>query len=1105
MSNPRDKYETYEEANSAAIALSCTAKKDYDKKYKSDPKLPSSPQRSYPEFIDKGGWSTYLGTTDKLYKTWPAASKAAIALGFNCSREYFEGYKKDSKLPSDPSAYFLNFNRRGGWNGFLGKPVVVRYKTWNEASAATIKLGITSSMLYKDLYKKDPRLPSNPTQSYSDVWLRNGRWSGYFGKQLGSIDTSHMLNALKIIDMKGYTEIDHIKLPEDPLQTYDLQTFEELLMLKVYDLAQVKAYCERKEFQELKTYQNAARVQQHLPSPLPENIKGYISAKSIIRKLTDFERAKKEHPEYTQWFDMASKYSISGRNIKKKEKLVFYFVEQYLVGLEQPTEPAAFFVKEHEPPLLVSFMENQSKSNQSIVGINILHEFIDYTFQKCCQDEDDDGISVDLPGFANKWSRMISMVDAVDIDRPDKSEKWPLAMNYIDRAIKFLVPDSAKTFQDVKQMEPDWFIVDESIIDKDDPNCIWRTKKVKINKRKEYTRYEMWSPVRTFVLFVLFSMPLRGQQICWLDSGEADTEIPIINAQGEVVWVKNDHHLIDDVNKRTEKQGFLRRFKGARNTSVINDMGIKETRCEDIIGSYITTNKTGMTGKGYEVAYMPIHLIKWMIRLREWQSKYNPIDKLTPWVSVSILHKKNDKILKTMKSQAFLFRDPSNLHAGDRCQPVNRQTAIANYFPWVLYQIQDPDIPLAYLLEGQSATSMRSFRSDFTPHGMRISYISAYILDAKLPISVVASLVGHASIVMTIYYTVTTNQDYYEMLSAGHQDALAAAPSRIAGLLKNKQLKLSSSDFFDSNGKPVKPMYDKAPYAALAFKDFGICPVGCSKCHEGGDEVKPGSNIFGPVRAGYLGPSNCFVCRFFITGPGYIGGLKTVLAEVSLEAKESAQRMEKFREEKEELQYEQHLSRKDDLPFEHEAKLNNILTLYQQEQENFDALSCDATTIAIMGYRCSELLKNQTEYTENKRHQLILQEGNPMLGVKIDEVSEFAHMTEICQNAELYACANPSRALPKRTKMLDMFALHNGFSPEIFLLSDEYQLKVGNQMTSILLSHLKGSWGDVERLMDGTVTLKDLGLSGKEIMEPVTLALNHWTPKAQNRIEVINV
>jgi hypothetical protein len=1104
MSNRKGKfYRTWAEASKATIALGCINKEDYREKYKNDPKLPSSPQRIYSEFIEKGGWSAYLSTGYKFYRTWAEASKAAIALGFNSSTYYFIGYKKDPKLPSDPSAFYPDFYKKGGWYGFLDKPVAEPcYETWAEASAATLKLGITSSSIYKKLYKKDPRLLSEPLRGYSDVWVRNGGWSGYLGKQLGSIDTSNMLKTLEIIDMKGYAEIDHVKLPKDPLKAYDLEIFEELLTLEVYDLAQVKAYCERNEIQELKTYKKAASAQQHLPHV--QGLKGYVSSKSIISKLTAFELAKKEHPDYTPWFDMAVKYTELGRNISKKKTLLLNFVRDYLVALEQPTEPAAFFLRKHEPPPLVSFMENQPKYNQSIVGINILHEFIDDTFHRCCQDEDDDGISLPLPGFVNKWSRMISTVDAVDIDRPDKSEKWPLAMNYIDRAAKFLVPDSAKTFQDVKQLESDWFTVDESVIDKDDPNCIWRAKTVKAG-RKKYTRHEMWSPVRTLALFVLFSMPLRGLQICLLDSGEADTEIPIINAQGEVVWVKNDNHLINDVNKRTERQGFLRRFKGARKTSLINDMGIKETRREDIIGSYITTNKTGNNGKGYEVAYMPINIIKWMIRLRKWQSKYNPIDNLTPWTSVSIKDQKNDKILKAMQSQAFLFRDPTSLHAEDRCQPIHRDTAISNAFAWVLYQVQDEDIPLAYILEGKSAASVKNYKSDFTPHGMRVSFISAYIIDAKLPISVVASLVGHASIVMTIYYTVTTNQDYYEMLSAGHQAALAAAPARIAGLLKNKQLKLSSSDFFDSNGQPIKQMYDKAPYAALAFKDFGICPVACSKCHEGGDEVKPGLNIFGPVRAGYLGPSNCFVCRFFITGPGYIGGLKAMLAEVSLEAKESAQRMEKFREEKEELQYKQHLSRKDDLPFEHEAKLNNILTLHQHEQENFDALSCDAATIAIMGYRCSELLKNQTECTENKRHQLILKEGNPMLGVNIDEVSEFAHMTEICQNAELYACANPSRALPKRTKMLDMFALHNGFSPEIFRLSDEYQLKVGNQMTSMLLSHLKGSWDDVERLMDGTVTLKDLGLSGKEIMEPVTLALNHWSPKAQNRIEVINV
>ena len=1163
----KDFYDTYEEASQAAIALGCTDLKDYCKKCKIDPKLPSRPEVVYSEFDEKGGLWPYLGKA--FYKTYTAASKAAIALGFISKDDYHANYKKDPKLPSNPlREYGAEFKNKGGWTsfldskrvaayetyeeaskaaialsitskddyekkykldpklracphqlyrefydnggfpGFLGQEIIDKYRTWKEASTATVKLGINSSPQYSVEYKKDPKLPSDPTRYFSNDWIRNGGYAGFFDKELGSIDTAKALRALRITDMHAYAQIDHLKLPENPLEAYDLESFNELLTLEVFDLAQVKAYCLRKEFNDVISYSKAASEQQHLPSPNAKTIKGYTSSESIITKLSLFELAKNAHPAYSQWFESALDFAKSGKNITRKKELTRVFIMEYVIGLEQPTEPGAFFFEKHKPPSLKEFMEKQPERSKDIISINILHDFINETFAKYCQDEED-GINVTLHGFHNKWPAIASTVEAVKHDQPDKSNKYPLAMNYIDQAAQFLIPETAETFQDITHIEADWYEVAEFTIDKTDPNCVWRTKDLIKGKKKDGTKtfrtqYQMWSPVRTCAMFTLFSMPLRGQQICWLDSGEADPEIPIINTKGEVEWVKNESHLINDVNKRAIRQGFIRRFEKAKKIEFTNNEGVRESKFEDIIGSYITTNKTSYSGGGYEVAYMPPHLIKWMIRLREWQSKYNPIKQLTPWENVSAgQNERNEKISKAMKSQAFLFRDPSALQSHKRCLPMNRQACIAGSFAWVLYQIQDKDNPLAFVKEGESPTAMASYESVFSPHCMRISFISAYVIDAKLPISVVAALVGHASLVMTIYYAVTTNQDYYDILSAGHQAAIAAAPARVAAMLKNKELKLSSSDFFDSNGKPVSEQYSNIPYAALAFKDFGICPFAASRCHEGGEQLAP--KRFAPVRPGYLGPSNCFVCRFFITGPGFIGGLKTLCSEVNYEAKESGKRMEKYRLEKEKLELLQHFARKDDLPFEYEAKLNNIQNLYLQETVKFDALSQDAVLIALMGCRCDTLLKGESEHSDKKGHQLIAIEGNPILGIRLDDVSEFAQMTEICQNAELYSCSNPSRVLPKRTQMLDIFALKNGLSPALFQLSDEDQLKVGNQITSIMLNRLKGSWSEIDRLMDGSVSLKDLGLSATEIMKPVTLVRNHWASETENRIEVVNV
>lgn len=82
--------------------------------------------------------------------------------------------------------------------------------------------------------------------------------------------------------------------------------------------------------------------------------------------------------------------------------------------------------------------------------------------------------------------------------------------------------------------------MDESLIDRDDPNCIWRVvkadRKMK-DKREVVNSYQIWSPVRFVALYTLLRFPLRGQQILWLDSGEADNEIAVLDAEhGGVHW-----------------------------------------------------------------------------------------------------------------------------------------------------------------------------------------------------------------------------------------------------------------------------------------------------------------------------------------------------------------------------------------------------------------------------------------------------------------------------------------------------------------------------------------------------------------------------------------
>ena len=81
------------------------------------------------------------------------------------------------------------------------------------------------------------------------------------------------------------------------------------------------------------------------------------------------------------------------------------------------------------------------------------------------------------------------------------------------------------------------------LIDKSDPDCVWRSKEVtryiKGEGSKKITVHQLWSPVKAMVIFMKLHLPLRTYQVRMLDSGEADTW-RYENGQ----WVVNIQHVL---------------------------------------------------------------------------------------------------------------------------------------------------------------------------------------------------------------------------------------------------------------------------------------------------------------------------------------------------------------------------------------------------------------------------------------------------------------------------------------------------------------------------------------------------------------------------------
>ena len=255
--NRPDAYLTYGEAKNAVSILSIKTRKEYNKRYKENPKLPSNP-----EYVYEGiGWIDYynfLGVKALIYyETFEEAKKAVIKLGIISRKEYIEQkrYREDLKLPSQPSTYYKN----KGWTKW-DEFIIISYLTYEEAKEAVQKLGIktrTDYLKYKR-YKEDTLLPSNPEKRYNNKgWVD---WYHFLGTKAPSIYTTYQeakmaVQRLNIQSMKEYKSrrSEDPRLPSSPSECYKNKGWKTF-----YDL------CNVKRLKYYATYQEAQKAAQSL-------------------------------------------------------------------------------------------------------------------------------------------------------------------------------------------------------------------------------------------------------------------------------------------------------------------------------------------------------------------------------------------------------------------------------------------------------------------------------------------------------------------------------------------------------------------------------------------------------------------------------------------------------------------------------------------------------------------------------------------------------------------------------------------------------------------------------------------------------------------------
>jgi hypothetical protein len=1120
-------YKCIKESQVAARKLGIKTSADYVSRYREDPRLPSNPTLYHKsEWVD---WDDFLGRT-KYYETLMDASKAAIKLNIKSSIEYNKKRHKDRRLCASPDGKYRSEWR--GWARFLGLPNRSCYKTIEEASISAQKLGIKKKAEYDLRYKEDPKLPASPCERYKKNWIC---WALFLGFELPNLykslhDAKQATISLGITSYDQYIE-NHKRdprLPARPSSYYkDWNNWTDFFTpSQIHDLRDLKQYCKVKGIKNSKQYRESRGIHSLLPSK-PEKMDGWVdwydaldiprpySYKEItalvrkqgIRSLKEYSAFRiqsedtklpvkpEEHYQGKGWINTYDFWGIP------RPYQVKYFTEDWKLWAEKITEflktarggdtkakDLCEFVREYiEPNNLencpLEFLTRKSTNIQPMLDlleqvpvtrkkkwIYSINEFLDWVILNYLIIEDEEtGEITHIKGAKNPLGH-VNYNGEPTIQSVSETNKLALPYQYVKGGREWIFPSDSMTkrlnFSDLAHLHnfpADWLLVDdESLLDKKDPDCVW-----KVEDGKTY----LWLPIYWTYTYSLMQLPARGIQIVYCDSGEADSEVADFK-NGQVIWKKNKTKLAG----LTVRQG------------MVSKSG------KDEFGVHYTSNKTKFDGSGYTIPFMPIELAYWLIKLRKWQQKYNPIKEPTKWLDCERTNL-NEIQRKQKGINCFLFRGYREQEPGVFGGRLTSRLAAALFLSSKSDYTTATYRGLSYSeaieeLRDNTQIALSRFKSPYTPHSMRVSLINAYAYEFGIPLEVIMKLVGHSSIIMTIYYTKSdkTGANLREKMEVGEKEAMSKATQTLKSFVEQQRIEEVKSQLVGSSVDLLNTLDNARPASSYLWKDFGICPVGGAFCSEGGCPVATKANIYHPVPAGYLGEQNCFQCRFFITGPAFLVGLTAIFNEISLAVNTQSIRYTSLEQEidniAEKIDVIDHQlykikadsSEKSALESDRRKLVGQRMHLnsaIETRAKKLDLYLSDMNAIHRHIHNCQTLMRAPKENTENHYQLIVPHEFT--LDVELDEVSNFHQLSEVCSNAELYHSCSDDLAVTRRSQIIDKMMFENGIQPQLFLLSEEEQLFVGNQLTELMLARLKG-WENVDRLMDGSLTLKDLSI-----------------------------
>lgn len=806
------------------------------------------------------------------------------------------------------------------------------------------------------------------------------------------------------------------------------------------------------------TEKKTAAAPKSSTAPAPE-------AKGVKRvNDTSLGWVEREYPQLAAWRVLAMEWlkgETSGVDTRLKALVAFF--ERYLVQQGLPLDPAEFLAR---GTVLPDFYRTACPdSEKGIKYANTIHTFLNFVLLLEFSEAADDGHRVVSPAFRNPVPRMSKS----GLPRRYESVHSPLPYGYIDELRRMLAAGS--NFRDWQWAQgalgaeigqrgsgaPDWFEVTEDRIARNDPDCVWRVRKMSPNSHGGQV-LEMWSPVRWVALLVKLILPLRTFQVRMLDSGEADTWRFAAGA-----WALNPSRLAQGSERRPLQQGVLRRSNPLADGEAV------------LAVLYINTNKTADIAKsgpdkGYVLPWSsggPGHqdVFYWLEKLRNWQEKYNPISQRTAWTELDGRHldAKSDLQLAGYSDTCFLFRLPEALD-GERHLPLNGGVLDRTWFRLLTaLELRLADqrethrngAPIRFLppLEAQN----NGKTTLFPLHSLRVSLITALALEGQVPFPVLQKLVGHSRLLMTLYYTKPGATHIRDVLLGAAERLEAGKEASIQNFLldtaHDELLQKAICNSVTSLAAAIPQHPAARNPAGWMPMHHGLCLVGGNTsevegngsvggCYNGGPRTAKGGPSMNPKYGPVPGGSrNCVRCRWFVTEPHHLPALAAHFNTLAYYFDEARNACLAREQELQGLKKQKADAEDAGQPFARQDACRQAERVWESAMKRFSDLAEDL----VACWRLIERCKSALDAPQGDGTQLVTAGAVGDVQVAFEETeSELLQLAGVCDSVEVYPDLEPGKAVFRRSQLLDGVLYREDLPPVFMLLSEQEQLLAGN-------------------------------------------------------------